>query len=49
MSRWLAEARLGEVLKSNRWEHWADAVAPEAVAGRAQQLGWQWFATIGKR
>ena len=49
MSRWLAEARLGEVLKSNRWEHWADSVAPETVAARAQELGWQWFATIGKR
>ena len=49
MSRWLAEAHLGELLKSNRWEHWADSVTPETVATRAQQLGWQWFATIGKR
>jgi hypothetical protein len=49
MSRWLAEARLGEALNSNRWEQWADAVSTEAVAERAQQLGWHWFATIGKR
>ncbi len=49
MSRWLAEARLSDVFKSNRWEQWADAVDPETIAERAQQLGWQWFATIGKR
>lgn len=49
MNKWLTDARLGEALKSNRWEQWADAVAPEIIAERAQQLGWQWFATIGKR
>lgn len=49
MTRWLSEAKLSDVIKSNRWEEWAGGVAPETVAERAQQLGWQWFATIGKR
>jgi hypothetical protein len=49
MTKWLAEARLGDVFKSNRWEKWADAIPPETIAERAQQLGWQWFATIGKK
>lgn len=49
MSRWLAEAKLGEALKSNRWEQWADAVLPDGIAERAQKLGWHWFTTIGKR
>lgn len=49
MTKWLAEARLGDVFKSNRWEKWADAISPEVIAERAQQLGWQWFATIGKK
>lgn len=49
MNKWLAEAHLGDVFKSSRWEQWADTVAPEVIAERAQQLGWQWFATIGKR
>ena len=49
MSKWLAEARLSEVFKSNRWEQWADSAESELIAERAQQLGWQWFATIGKR
>jgi exonuclease SbcD len=49
MEKWLSDARLNEVLKTNRWEMWADSVDPETVAERAQQLGWQWFATIGKR
>lgn len=49
MNRWLADAKLGEAMKSNRWESWADSVSPETVAERAQQLGWQWFATIGKK
>jgi hypothetical protein len=49
MGRWLTEAKLSEVMKSNRWESWADSVTPETVAERAQQLGWQWFATIGKK
>ncbi|MBS0201543.1 MAG: hypothetical protein JSS49_01500 [Planctomycetes bacterium] len=49
MNRWRTDARLGEALKSSRWERWADAIGPEAIAERAQQLGWQWFTTIGKR
>lgn len=49
MNKWRTDARLGEALKSNRWEQWADAVGSETIAERAQQLGWQWFATIGKR
>lgn len=49
MNRWLAEARLGEVFKTNRWEQWADSIAPEVIAERAQKVGWQWFATFAKR
>lgn len=49
MNKWLADARLGEALKSSHWEQWADTVAPEVIAERAQQLGWQWFTAIGKR
>jgi DNA repair protein SbcD/Mre11 len=49
MTKWLAEAHLGEALKTSRWEHWAESVEPAAVARRAQQLGWQWFASIGKK
>lgn len=49
MGRWLTDARLGEALKSSRWEEWADLVTPENVAERAQQLGWQWFTQIGKK
>ena len=49
MARMLAESKLSDVLKSSRWEQWADSVEPEAIAERAQQLGWQWFTMIGKR
>lgn len=49
MNKWLADARLSEALKTSRWESWADAVSSESIGERAQQLGWQWFATIGKR
>lgn len=49
MGKWLTDAQLGEVFKSSRWEQWADAVAPDTISERAQQLGWQWFATIGKK
>lgn len=48
-TRWLTEARLSEIFKSNRWEAWMDQVDTAAIAERAQQLGWHWFATIGKR
>ena len=49
LTRWLAEAKLGETIKANHWEQWADAITPEAVAERAQKMGWNWFTTIGKR
>lgn len=48
-AKWIAEARVGDVLNSNRWEPWAEAISPEQVTERAQQLGWKWFATIGKK
>jgi len=48
-NKWLSEARLSEIFKSNRWESWADQSDPAVIAERAQQLGWHWFATIGKK
>ena len=49
MTKWLADARFGDALKSTRWEHWPDCVDPGKIAARAQQMGWQWFATFGKK
>ena len=47
MTKWLAEAKIANTLKTGRWESWADAVEPATVASQAQQLGWNWFASMG--
>ena len=48
-AKWLADSRVGDVLKAGCWEQWTEAITPEQVMDRAQQLGWKWFATIGKK
>ncbi|WP_397571305.1 exonuclease SbcCD subunit D [Schlesneria sp. T3-172] len=48
-SRWITEARVEEVLKSTRWEEWAEAIPTEQVTQLAQQLGWKWCSNIGKK
>ena len=47
-SKWLSDAHAGEVLKSGHWEQWTQSIPPGQVTGRAKQLGWNWFSTIGK-
>ena len=49
LEKWIAEARLNDVLTPGRWETWAGSIAPEQVTERAKQLGWKWFSTIGKK
>ena len=48
-AKWIADARVGEILKSGRWDRWTEAITPEQVTERAKQLGWKWFSTIGKK
>lgn len=48
-AKWLADARVANVLTAGRWEHWSSSIAPEDVTERATQLGWKWFSTIGKK
>jgi exonuclease SbcD len=48
-AKWIADARVGDVLKAERWEHWSEVITPEQVTERAKQLGWKWFSTIGKK
>jgi hypothetical protein len=48
-AKWVADARVDDVLKVGRWEHWMESTSMEQVTERAQQLGWKWFATIGKK
>ena len=48
-SKWIKEARVDEVLKSTRWEDWAEAIPTEKVTQLAQQLGWKWCSSIGKK
>ena len=48
-SKWIADARVSDVLKAGRWEQWAEGISPGEVAERAKQLGWKWFSTIGKK
>jgi exonuclease SbcD len=48
-AKWLADARVGDVLKSGRWEQWTESISSGQITERAQQLGWKWFATIGKK
>ena len=48
-SKWIKEARVDEVLKSTRWEDWAEAIPTEQVTQLAQQLGWKWCSSIGKK
>ncbi len=48
-AKWLADARVGDVLKAGRWEKWTESISPAQVTERAQQLGWKWFTTIGKK
>jgi hypothetical protein len=47
--KWLTEAKVDQILKAGRWESWAESISPAEVTERAQQLGWKWFATIGKK
>lgn len=47
--KWLADAKVEQILKSGRWESWAQSISQAEVTERAQQLGWKWFATIGKK
>lgn len=49
MTKWLAEAKIANTLKTGRWESWADSVEPAAVAAHAQQLGWDWFAMMSNK
>lgn len=49
VAKWLADARLGNVLKPGSWEHWTESLSARQVTERAQQLGWKWFASIGKK
>ncbi|WP_010585402.1 metallophosphoesterase family protein [Schlesneria paludicola] len=48
-AKWIAEARVGDLVNSGRWEQWSESLQPQQVTERAQQLGWKWFATIGKK
>ena len=48
-AKWLADARVGDVLKAGRWEEWTESISAEQISERAQKLGWKWFATIGKK
>ena len=48
-AKWIAEARVGDLVNSGRWEQWSESLPPQQVTTRAQQLGWKWFATIGKK
>ena len=49
MSKWLADGRIANTLKTGRWESWSDAVEPATVASQAQQLGWDWFTAMGQK
>jgi hypothetical protein len=49
LQKWLTDAHVSEIVKSGRWEPWTDGIRSEQVTTRAQQLGWKWFATIGKK
>lgn len=48
-TKWLADAKVGDVLKAGRYEQWTEAVVPEEVTDLAQQLGWKWMTAIGKK
>ncbi len=48
-AKWIADARVGDLLNAGRWEQWTEFLSPEQITERAQQLGWKWFATIGKK
>ena len=48
-AKWLADARVGDVLKAGHWERWAEGISPEQVTDRAKHLGWKWFSTIARK
>jgi hypothetical protein len=48
-AKWLADARIGNVLKPGSWDQWTESISPQHVTERAQKLGWKWFASIGKK
>lgn len=48
-SKWIADAKVGNVLTAGRWERWVDAISPEQVKVRARELSWKWFASVGKK
>lgn len=47
--KWLTDAHVADQLKSGRWERWAESIEVSRVKERARDLGWKWFATIGKK
>ena len=48
-AKWIADARVESALNGHNWEQWTEAITPEQVTERAQQLGWKWFSAIGKK
>jgi len=48
-TKWLADAKVADMLKAGRHERWTEAVVPEEVTDLAQQLGWKWMSAVGKK
>ena len=49
MTKWMAEGRVANTLKTGRWEAWSESVDPAAVAAQAQKLGWDWFTSMSRQ